>query len=137
LDRLVALLPAARRDWGPSAPEARSALRVAADGMRIVGRYGEATELYEDMARLARYGADPEDLADSLEGTLGAAECRVPFGDLIPAIDALSMVVDALPQLCGNRAQTLAARCREVGLELKELGFEEQVCALLPELREN
>ncbi|MFJ9468776.1 serine/threonine protein kinase [Streptomyces caniferus] len=124
VDKLVELLPAARRDWGVFDPRVRAALRVAANGMRVAGRCKEAIVLYEALALRAEDGAGPDDLADYLEGTLGAAECRIPFGDLLPAAAARAMVLDELPRVTGPRAQVLAERCREVGIELEELSFE-------------
>lgn len=134
LDALVALLPSARRDWGASAQAPRTALRIAADGMRVVGRYKDAIALYEDMIRLTQDSTDPEDTADCLEGSLGAAECQIPFGDPFPALETLALVVAALPRLSDHRARTLDVRCREVALELKELDFDERVTALFPDL---
>lgn len=124
VDKLVELLPAARRDWGLIDAQVRTALRVAANGMRIAGRCKEAIALYEALALPSEGSADPDELADHLEGTLGAAECRIPFGDLVPAAAARAMVLEALPRIRGPRAQVLAERCREVGIELEELDFE-------------
>ncbi len=124
VDKLVELLPTARRDWGVFDPRVRTALRVAANGMRIAGRCKDAIALYEALALRAENGAGPDELADYLEGTLGAAECRIPFGDLVPAAAARAMVLEELPRLTGSRAQVLAERCREVGIELEELDFE-------------
>ncbi|MFE5076552.1 serine/threonine protein kinase [Streptomyces halstedii] len=124
VDKLVELLPAARRDWGAFDPRVRAGLRVAANGMRIAGRCKEAIALYEDLALRAEGNVSPNDLADYLEGTLGAAECRIPFGDLLPAASALAMVLEELPRVTGPRAQVLAERCHDVGVELDELGYE-------------
>ncbi|MGR8007692.1 serine/threonine protein kinase [Streptomyces hypolithicus] len=126
VDKLAELLPAARRDWGAFDPRVRTALRVAANGMRIAGRCKEAIALYETLVLRAEGNVGPDDLADHLEGTLGAAECRIPFGDLLPAAVARATVLEALPQVTGLRAQALAERCHEVGIELEELGFEAQ-----------
>ncbi|WP_327654337.1 serine/threonine-protein kinase [Streptomyces sp. NBC_00483] len=137
LDALVELLPAARRDWGASDQATRAALRVAADGMRVVGRYRKAVELYERMARPPRDGEAPEDLADRLEGTLGAAECQMPFGDPFPALEALAHVIGALaerPELPVPYARRLEVRCREVAFELRQLEFGSQVDELLRSL---
>ncbi|MEY2241495.1 serine/threonine protein kinase [Streptomyces sp. BF23-18] len=124
VDRLVELLPTARRSWGAFDPQVRAALRVAANGMRIAGRCKEAIALYEDLALLAESSTSPNDLADYLEGTLGAAECRIPFGDLLPAAAACALVLEELPRVTDSRAQVLAERCHEVGIELDELGYE-------------
>ncbi|WP_405456687.1 serine/threonine protein kinase [Streptomyces sp. NBC_00101] len=124
VDKLVELLPAARRDWGIFDPWVRAALRVAANGMRIAGRCKEAIALYEALAVRAEGSGGPDDLADHLEGTLGAAECRIPFGDLLPAAAARAVVLGELARVTGPRARVLEERCREVGLELEELGFE-------------
>jgi eukaryotic-like serine/threonine-protein kinase len=126
VDRLVELLAAARRDWGVFDPRVRAALRVAANGMRIAGRCKDAIALYEDLALRAESSVSPNDLADYLEGTLGAAECRIPFGDLLPAAAARAMVLEELPRVTGSRAQVLTERCHEVGIELAELGYEAQ-----------
>ncbi|MEU1409198.1 serine/threonine-protein kinase [Streptomyces sp. NPDC005728] len=124
VDRLVELLPAARRGWGAFDPQVRAALRVAANGMRIAGRCKEAIALYEDLALPAEGNMSPNHLADYLEGTLGAAECRIPFGDLLPAAAARALVLEELPHVTSSRAQVLAERCHEVGIELDELGYE-------------
>ncbi|MEY9850160.1 serine/threonine protein kinase [Streptacidiphilus sp. BW17] len=134
LERLADILPTARRDWGPSDPHVREAYRLAANGMRIAGRYTQALSLYDDLVRQSQDSLDPSDVADFLDGTLGAAECRIPFGELLPALQALTRVVAALPGLAQERAIVLAERCREVGLELTELGFDERVAAALPRL---
>ncbi len=134
LDSLADILPAARRDWGASDPHVREAYRLAADGMRIAGRCTQALSLYDDLVRQSQNSLDPSDVADCLEGRLGAAECRIPFGELLHALQTLTAVVAALPGLSEERAAVLAGRCREVGLELTELGFDERVAALLPRL---
>ena len=124
VDRLVELLPAARRGWGAFDSQVRAALRVAANGMRIAGRCKEAIALYEDLALPTEGNVSPNQLADYLEGTLGAAECRIPFGDLLPAAAARALVLEELPRVTGSRAQVLVERCHEVGIELDELGYE-------------
>ncbi|MFJ9884295.1 protein kinase [Streptomyces sp. NPDC091287] len=121
VDALAELLPAARRSWGAFDPRVRAALRVAANGMRVAGRCREAIALYEALAVRPEGSVDPDDLADHLEGVLGAAECHIPFGDLLPAAAARTMVREALPRVGAARAQLLAERCREVDAELKEL----------------
>ncbi|WP_405745375.1 serine/threonine-protein kinase [Streptomyces canus] len=123
VDKLLELLPAARRDWGAFDPGVRTALRVAANGMRVAGRCKEAIALFEALTLRAEGKASPDELADYLEGTLGAAECRIPFGDLLPAAAARAMVLERMAHVTGPRAQVLAERCREVGIELEELGF--------------
>ncbi|MFF3158535.1 serine/threonine-protein kinase [Streptomyces sp. NPDC057910] len=122
--KLSELLPTARRSWGAFDPQVRAALRVAANGMRIAGRCQEAITLYEALAAVPAGGVHPDDLADHLEGVLGAAECRIPFGDLLPAVAARAKVLEALPCVAGARAVLLAEWCRELGTELEELRFE-------------
>ena len=83
---------------------------------------------------MAQGSDDPADQADRAEGLLGAAECRIPFGDLATAIDAIAFALRVLAELPPGAARHLAGRCREVGLELAELGHGQSVEELLGQL---
>ncbi|MEV7783475.1 protein kinase [Kitasatospora sp. NPDC088351] len=134
VERLASLLEAARRDWGTSDLHVRAAYLVAADGYRVAGDCATAMTLYEELVVLAQDSDDPSDVADWLEGTLGAAECRIPFGELRDALGALAVVLEALPRIDEERAFHLRRRCREVGIELSELGYDESIAKLLSAL---
>jgi hypothetical protein len=83
---------------------------------------------------MAQGSDDPADQADRAEGLLGAAECRIPFGDLAPAMDAIAFALRVLAELPPGTARHLTGRCREVGLELAELGRGQSVDELLGQL---
>jgi hypothetical protein len=83
---------------------------------------------------MAQDSDDPADHADRAEGLLGAAECRIPFGDLATAVDAITFTVRVLAELPPEAAHHLAGRCREVGLELAELGHGQSVEELLGQI---
>lgn len=121
LPRTISMLDAARRQWGPTDPIALSLRMAAADGYRTAGDCQEAAILYQEIYDIGAANDGHSHGADMLEARLGLAECRIPFGDLASAVHALAETIDALPQLQPHRAQSLTARCREIGLELEEL----------------
>ena len=132
--RIVELVPAAQRQWGRADPLARAVRKKAADSLRVAGDCGRAGILYQELADMAQGSDDPADQADRAEGLLGAAECRIPFGDLAPATDAIAFALRVLAELSPGAARHLAGRCREVGLELAELGHGQSVEELLGQL---
>jgi serine/threonine protein kinase len=125
LPRIVGLLEAARRQWGPTDPLVLSIHMTAADGFRTAGDCQKAATLYQEIADISAAGDGPAHQADALEAQLGLGECRIPFGDLAAALHALAETIDMLPRLVPQRAEPLAARCKEVGLELEELRCDE------------
>jgi hypothetical protein len=101
----------------------------------VAGDCGRAGILYQELAdNIARGSDDPADQADLAEGLLGAAECRIPFGDLTSAADAIAFALHVIPDLPLVAARHLAERCREVGLELAELGYGQSVEELFCQL---
>jgi serine/threonine protein kinase len=132
--RVVELVPTAQRQWGRADPLARAVRKKAADSLRIAGDCGQAGSLYQELADMAQGSDDPADQADLAEGLLGAAECRIPFGDLATAADAIAFAVRVIPELSSGAARHLAARCREVGLELAELGHGQSVEEFLSQI---
>ena len=129
--RVVELVPTAQRQWGRADPLARAVRKKAADSLRVAGDCGRAGILYQELADMAQGSDDPADQADLAEGLLGAAECRIPFGDLATAVDAIAFALRVIPELPSGAARHLAGRCREVGLELAELGHGQSVEELL------
>jgi eukaryotic-like serine/threonine-protein kinase len=123
--RIVSMLNAARRQWGQADPLVRSLRMTAADGFRILGNCQEAAAHYQEVVDISAAGDDPAHRADALEARLGLGECRIPFGDLAPALHALAETIGMLPRLAPDRARPLAARCKEVALELQELRYDE------------
>jgi eukaryotic-like serine/threonine-protein kinase len=132
--RIVELVPAAQRQWGRADSLARAVRKKAADSLRIAGDCGRAGILYQELADMAQDSDDPAGQADRAEGLLGAAECRIPFGDLAAAVDAIAFTVRVLAELPSEAARHLAGRCREVGLELAELGHGRSVEELLGQI---
>ncbi len=132
--RIVELVPAAQRQWGRADPLARAVRKKAADSLRVAGDCGRAGILYQELADMAQGSDDPAGQADRAEGLLGAAECQIPFGDLAPAMDAIAFALRVLAELPPGAARHLAGRCREVGLELAELGRGQSVDELLGQL---
>jgi serine/threonine protein kinase len=132
--QIVELVPAAQRQWGRADPLARAVRKKAADSLRVAGDCGRAGILYQELADMAKDSDDPADQADLAEGLLGAAECRIPFGDLAAAVDAIAFALRVLAELPSGGPRHLARRCREVGLELAELGHGQSVEDLLGQL---
>ena len=133
--RIAELVPAAQRQWGRADPLARVVRKKAADCLRVIGDCGRAGVLYQELAdSIARRSDDPADQADLAEGLLGAAECRIPFGDLTRAADAIAFALRVIAELPPEAARHLAGRCREVGLELAELGHGQPVEEFLGQL---
>jgi len=132
---IAELVGPAQRQWGRTDPLARAVRKKAADTLRLAGDCGRAATFYQELADIAQQaGGTPADRADLAEGRLGAAECRIPFGEHAPAADAIRHIVGVLPELPPTAARHLAGRCREVGLELTELGHGETVGELLGQL---
>jgi serine/threonine protein kinase len=121
--RLAELAPEAQRQWGRRDPLARAARAKAADCLRLAGECGRAAILYQELADMARGSDNPVDRADLAIGLLGAAECKIPFGDLAAAADAVAYATRELPGLLPDTARHLAARCADVEAELAELGY--------------
>jgi serine/threonine protein kinase len=132
--RIVELVPAAQRQWGRADPLARAVRKKAADSLRVAGDCGRAGILYQGLADIVQGSDDPADQVDLAEGLLGAAECRIPFGDVAPATGAIVFALRVLAELPPGAARHLAGRCREVGLELAELGHGQPVEELLGQL---
>jgi eukaryotic-like serine/threonine-protein kinase len=132
--QIVELVPAAQRQWGRADPLARAVRKKAADSLRVAGDCGRAGILYQELADMAKDSDDPADQADLAEGLLGAAECRIPFGDLAAAVGAIAFALLVLAELPSGGARHLARRCREVGLEVAELGHGQSVEELLGQL---
>ena len=132
--RIVELVPAAQRQWGRADPLARAVRKKAADSLRVAGDCGRAGILYQELADIVRGSDDPADQVDLAEGLLGAAECRIPFGDVAPGAGAIAFALHVLAELPPGAAPHLAGRCREVGLELAELGHGQPVEELLGQL---
>jgi eukaryotic-like serine/threonine-protein kinase len=122
-ERLIELAPEAQRQWGRRDPLARAVRARAADCLRLTGDCGRARIQYQELAEMAKGSDDPIDRADLAEGLLGAAECKIPFGDLAPAADAIAYVIRELPRLPPDAARRLTARCADVETELAELGY--------------
>jgi len=97
--RVVELVPAVQRQWGRADPLARAVRKKAADGLRVGGDCGRAGILYQELADIAQGTDDPADQADQVEGLLGAAECRIPFGDITGAVDAIAFALQVLAEL--------------------------------------
>ncbi|GAA3422527.1 serine/threonine-protein kinase [Streptosporangium vulgare] len=133
-ERLVALLPDARRQFGAD-QLVRAALIACADSLRIAGDCGRAGALYRQLVDDLGYATDPPFLAASLIARLGVAECRIPFGELDAALDGLRVVVSRAGALPAGLAGAVGSRCEDLGVELSELGRGEEVgeiLALLP-----
>jgi serine/threonine protein kinase len=123
---LLDLLPRAVSDWGNREPIVLEGRLVCADAARLDGRTGEAKEQYE---HVAEYG-DPRDPL-VLEARLGVAECLIPEGNFAGAFSGWCAVLYDLPLLVEQVSDRLADRCREVGVELAESGYEAEVADLL------
>src|SRR5215472_9965669 len=87
------------RPGGRADPLACAVRKKAADSLRIAGDCGRAGILYQELADMAQDSDDPADHADRAEGLLGAAECRIPFGDLATAVEAIAFTVRVLAEL--------------------------------------
>ncbi|MEU1516867.1 serine/threonine-protein kinase [Streptomyces sp. NPDC005811] len=128
---LLDLLPRAVEDWGARERIVLEARLVCADAALLDGRSAAAKTLYEDVAD----GGEPSDPL-VLEAELGVAECRMTEGDFVGALAGwqavVGMVFSFMPMPHG-----LVRRCREVALELRESGYQEEVDALLPRLPES
>jgi eukaryotic-like serine/threonine-protein kinase len=133
--RIADLVPAAQGQWGRSDSLTRAVCKKAADCLRVTGDCGRAGILYQELAdSISRSSDDPADQADLAEGLVGAAECRIPFGDLTTATDAIAFALRVIPELPLETARHMAGRCREVGLELAELGHGQSVEEFLGQL---
>lgn len=132
--RIIELVDEAQRQWGRADPLARAVRKKAADSLRVVGDCGRARILYQELADMTQGGYSPADRADLAEGLLGAAECGIPYGHLAAAADAIAYVMRVLPEVPPDAARHLAARCKEVGLELAELGHGDSLGDLLRQL---
>jgi serine/threonine protein kinase len=118
---LLSLHETARSQWGPADPLVLSVHLAAADVLRVAGDCHEATAVYQAVVDLSAVTDGSAHPAIAIEARLGIGECRIPFGDLPSALQAMIETVDQLAHLPTQRALQLARRCREVGLELDEL----------------
>ncbi|MET8387651.1 hypothetical protein ABZV14_32100 [Streptosporangium canum] len=132
-ERLAELLPVARRQFGadPLVGEARMA---CADSLRITGDCGRAGALYRQQAEDLAQKSDPPSRAMGLVARLGVAECRIPFGELDVALDGLRAVAAEAGVLPADLLEPVVAGCEELGVELSELGREEEVEEILASL---
>jgi hypothetical protein len=111
----------ARSQWGPADPLVLSVHLAVADVLRVAGDCHEATAVYRAVVDLSATTDGSAHSAIAIEARLGIGECRIPFGDLPSALQAMTETVDLLAHLPTQRALRLATRCRDVGLELDEL----------------
>jgi serine/threonine protein kinase len=127
---LSARLPAAVAAWGARDPAVCRAQLLCADGERISGHWEAACRRYEVVITVLGDHA-VRDLGEvALEARLGAAECRIPSGEMPTVIERWADVVrEVAAEYSGS--QELVERSREVGLELSESGFEHEVQPLL------
>ncbi|GAA2109609.1 serine/threonine-protein kinase [Streptomyces synnematoformans] len=123
-------LPAAVAAWGARDPAVCRAQLLCADGERISGHWEAARVRYEAVITALRDHAvrDLDEIA--LEARLGAAECRIPSGELPTAIKRWGSAVREVAAEHSDSGE-LVERSREVGLELSENGFEHEVQPLL------
>ncbi|MEU8387466.1 serine/threonine-protein kinase [Micromonospora sp. NPDC048843] len=121
---LCDLLAAAQRQWGVREQVVSTVRQQASDALRLAGDFGRAGALYQDTIDIAvaEFG---EDHPDVWEGRLGLSECRIPFGDLQPAIGLLREMTELVRTLPEPPASHLAERAIAVAQSLREAGHTE------------
>ncbi len=135
VEQLVVELPYARGAWGISDLMVARAQMVCADGLRIEGSTGEAAVLYRGLVEALSTRQSPEDRGLVLEAQVGLAECLIATDTLTEAVEAWEYVVR---KVVGTRPlpERVVRRCRQVALELRELGCGDDiagVAAMLPD----
>lgn len=129
-ERLEELLDDARDQFGPRTELVAEAQLLCADAARIAGDYRRAAELYRRLVDELGRSAVPFMRSVVLQARLGMAECRIPFGEIDAAYSGWEAVVTETAGLV-EPPDAVLVRCREVGLELHELGHGAEVDELL------
>lgn len=121
---LCDLLAAAQRQWGVGDQVVSAVRKQASNALRLAGDFGRAGDLYQDTIDIAvaEFG---EDHPEVWEGRLGLSECRIPFGDLQPAIGLLTEMTELVRRLPEPPARHLAERAIAVAQSLREAGHAE------------
>ncbi|WP_326807188.1 serine/threonine protein kinase [Streptomyces sp. NBC_01775] len=78
-----------RQEWGSRRPLVRRVWRLAADGLRLAGDFGAAAPLYQDIDSGLLHGEGPAERAERAVLRLRVAECRLAFGEMAAAIEAV------------------------------------------------
>ncbi|MEU7316465.1 protein kinase [Streptomyces sp. NPDC007083] len=78
-----------RDEWGARRPLVRRVWWLAAEGIRLAGDFGAAAPLYQDIADSLLHGDGPAELAERTILQLRVAECRLAFGEMAAAIEAV------------------------------------------------
>ncbi|MEO3763231.1 serine/threonine-protein kinase [Streptomyces sp. B5E4] len=112
--RLRELAERARGEWGARRPLVRRVWRGAADGLRLAGDFGSAARLYQGIDDALLHGDGPAERAERTEIRLRRAECRLAFGELDAAIDA----VDAAGRTAAGLPRELAVQVESVRREV-------------------
>ncbi|MFJ6783520.1 serine/threonine-protein kinase [Streptomyces yangpuensis] len=112
--RLSGLAQRARREWGSRRPLVRRVWELVAEGLRVAGDCAAAARLYQGIADELIRGDGPQERADRTVLRLRTAECRLAFGEIEAAIEA---VRDAGYVAAGLPAE-LAAHVEEVRREV-------------------
>ncbi|MFE1510158.1 protein kinase [Streptomyces sp. NPDC058726] len=132
-DLLAGMLDSARSQFGPRTELVADVQLLCADAARVAGDYRSAAELFVGLARALERSSAPFLRGIMLQARLGAAECRIPFGATEEAFARWSAVVEEVAGLV-EPSDAVLERCREVAVELHELGHGAEVDTILAKL---
>ncbi|MFD3625903.1 serine/threonine-protein kinase [Streptomyces sp. NPDC058698] len=107
--RLAGLTDRVREEWGVRRPLVRRVWRLAAERLRRAGDFGSAAPLFQDIADHLLHGDGPAERAERAVLRLRVAECRLAFGEMEAAIEA----VHAAGHLAAGLPAELAARVED------------------------
>ncbi|GAA3357389.1 hypothetical protein GCM10017744_027800 [Streptomyces antimycoticus] len=99
-----------REEWGARRPLVRRVWRLAAEGLRLAGDLGSAASIFQDITNDLLHGDGPAERAERAVLRLRVAECRLAFGEMETAIEA----VDAAGHTAAGLPAELAERVEDV-----------------------
>jgi len=108
--RLGGMTERVREEWGARRALVLRVWRLAAEGLRLAGDFGSAAPLFQDIADGLLYGDGPAERAERAVLRLRVAECRLVFGEMETAIEA----VDAAGHTAAGLPLELAAQVEDV-----------------------
>ncbi|MFE1995244.1 serine/threonine-protein kinase [Streptomyces parvulus] len=108
-NRLVGMTERVREEWGVRRPLVRRVWRLAAERLRQAGDFGSAEPLFQDIVDGLLHGDGPAERAERAVLRLRVAECRLAFGEMEVAIEAVQVV----GHMAGGLPSDLAAEVED------------------------
>lgn len=127
---LNGLLPQAVSEWGLHTPLTARIQLCCADAAMADGETERPAKLFRELVEELGHSAVPAIRQVALSARLGTASCLLPHGDIPAAFARWAAVVEETAWLVEPPPEVVR-RCRELGLELAELGRPEDVAELL------